>query len=64
VDLPTADEAQAALEATNGIPLPWGNNLRVNKARTEGSWKVDERNRYDKARNGDGLRGDALVSDR
>lgn len=43
VDLPTAKEAQEAMEALNQTPAPWGSNLRIGKAKTDGIRMGDER---------------------
>lgn len=43
VDLPSAEEATAAMEAVDGKESPWGGTLRVDKS-TNFSRKVEERN--------------------
>jgi hypothetical protein len=59
VDLVSSEEAEKAMESLNGAAVQWGGKLRVNKARTNGSRKVSEKERWEKSRNGEGLvRGD------
>jgi hypothetical protein len=52
VDLSNADEAHAAMEALNGTEPPWGGHLRVGMAKGGGSWKTEERSRWEKERRG------------
>lgn len=42
VDFATAEEADAAAKVMNGKQA-WGVKIRVLPAKSEGSWKVDER---------------------
>jgi hypothetical protein len=49
VDFPSAEEAQAAMNALDGQNGPWGGKLKVGRARGDSS-KPDERQRWAAAR--------------